>query len=565
MQIIRQLYVSLEGRVELAVKYRLTIGIAAALQSSCVVAQVTLDRADPAIIERTLPQQRAAKPGPVIPTAVAQVDFATRAPITGVVRAITIDGQDQMPVAAFAGAITPFVGQEMNAADLTRLAGAVADVGRTKGFPFATATIAAQSLVNGVLRVTLDLGRIDAVRVIGARNIVADEILARALVNGHGVRRADLERAIALVGDLPGVRVTSTRYVRQDGFGILLVTIEQDRASAYLQLDNRGSEEVGPIRSTLLASVRGLAQPADELAAIIAQTPFQPSEFTFLRGRYTASIDRAGTTMSVSASVARSNPGAALKALDVIGRSADSAASIQHPLIRGRARSLWLSAEFRASGTDQRLARQRLRRDRLTTLTGAVSGASQVAGGVARGEVTTVVGLPLAGTTREGARFASRSDGDARFVTAGYSVDWTAKLGKPFSLVMASAGQIASRPLLAAAEMGLGGPLFGRGYDYSERTGDQGIAGSVELRADVGRIPGSVITRTQFYGFVDGGVVDNLRDGIGGGSLISTGAGARLGTGSLDWLIEVAMPVNADRFDTGDRRPRISLRVARVF
>ena len=62
---------------------------------------------------------------------------------------------------------------------------------------------------------------------------------------------------------------------------------------------------------------------------------------------------------------------------------------------------------------------------------------------------------------------------DARFVAANYTLDWTRSLGKPFSLVLASAGQVASRPLLATMEFGLGGPMFGRGYDYAERTGEQ--------------------------------------------------------------------------------------------
>ncbi len=546
-------------------KRKVVIGISAALHASGVAAQVKLDRADPTIIQRTLPQQKQAEPATSAPASTSSTISMPPPPITGVVRAITVEGQDQIPPAEFASAIAPFIGQEMSGAELTQLAGAVAEVGRARGFPFATATIAAQSLANGILRVTLDLGQLDAVRVIGARNAVADQILARTLVNGRGVRRVDLERAVALVGDLPGVRVTDTRYVRQDGFGILLVTIKQDRASAYLQFDNRGSKEVGPIRSTLLASVRGLAQPADELAIILSQTPFQPSEFAFLRGRYTAAIDRTGTSMSVSASIARSHPGGFLEALDVVGRSADTAVGIQHPLVRSRARSLWVSAEFRALRTDQRLGGQPLRRDRLTTVTGAVNGASEFAGGVVRGEVTTVVGLPIEGTTREGSPLASRIDGDARFVTVGYAVDWTTQLSKPFSIVLASAGQLASRPLLATAEIGLGGPAFGRGYDYSERTGDEGVAGSLELRADVGRIAGSIVTRAQLYSFVDGGFVDNLRDGIGGGALVSTGAGARIGTGGFDWLVEVAFPVNADRFDTGDRRPQVSLRVARAF
>ena len=528
-------------------------------------AQTALDRADPTLIERTLPAPVAPDAAALPPAGTEPPRAAAAAPVTGVVRAVTVEGQDRLPPATFADVIAGFVGQEMTRDDLARLAGAIADVARRRGYPLATAQIPPQPLANGILRVSLDLGRIDAVRVVGARSAAADRVLAGALATGRPVRQAELERALLLVGDIPGVRVTGSRLVRQDGFGILLVTIEQDRAAAYAQLDNRGSREVGPFRSTLLGNLRDVAQSGDEITLTASNTPFQPSEFVFLRGRYGAPLGGSGATVAVSGSVARSRPGGALEALDVEGRSADAAVAMQYPLLRSRAASLWAGAELRALGTDQDLAGQRLRRDRLATLSGTLGTAAAVLGGALRGEAAAVAGLPVGGVTREGSVLASRPDGDARFLAATYALDWTTSLGKPFSLVLASAGQIASRPLLATMEFGLGGPGFGRGYDYAERTGDQGIAGSVELRADAGAIAGSVVDRAQFYGFFDGGTVGNLRGGFGGGSLVSTGVGARVGTGRFDWLVEVALPLNEDRFDTGDRRPRVSLRVARVF
>lgn len=548
-------------------KRSVLIGLCMGLPASGAVAQVPLDRADPNVIGRTVPGNRAAPATdvPLAPLPATPAPVTVAGPVTGIVRAITVTGQDQVPPSAFAAVIAEHVGRTLDRADLSRLAGAVAEVARTRGFPFATAAVEPQPLADGILRVTLDLGRIDAVRVIGARNAAADRILTRALATGSAVRRAELERAILLVGDLPGVRVTGSRFVRQDGFGILLVTIEEDRASLYVQLDNRGSDEVGPFRSTLVASLRDLAGPADELAVIASQTPFQVSEFAFLRVRYGSLMDSMGTTMSVSASVARSRPGGDLAYLRVLGRSADAAVAVQRPLLRRQGRSLTAGVEFRALGTDQTISGRPLRRDRLTTLAATLDGTAALAGGVLRGGVAVTAGLPLDGTTREGSLLSSRLDGDARFVTASYALDWSAPLWRPLSIALASAGQVASRPLLASAEIGLGGPTFGRGYDFSERTGDEGALGSFELRADAGRIPGSLVTRAQFYGFVDGGYVHNLRDGAGGGTLVSAGGGARLGTGRFDWLAELALPVNADRFDTGDRHPRVTLRVARAF
>ena len=544
-----------------------TFGAIGLSLSPPAAAQVILDRADPTITEQALPRPSLERPEAARPSQV-DVDAAVvtgTAARTATVTAVTVSGADDIDASAYAAVIAPVIGRELDRAELGTFATAIAGVVRARGYPFATASIGAQAMAGGVLRVTVQPGKIDAVRVIGAANAAADAILVGALTGGRPVTQAALERALLLVGDLPGVRVKETRYAIQDGFGILLVTIEQDRASAYAQVDNRGSDEVGPVRSTLLGSLRNLAQDGDELGLIVAQTPLQPSEFAFVRARYSAPVDAAGSVLSVSGSLGRSNPGAALRALDVVGDSGDIAVNYARPLHRRRSASLWAGAEFRVVSVEQTLSGQLLRRDRLATLTGSLSGLATLAGGIFHGEAATVVGLPFAGVTREGDARISRPDGDGRFVAGTFQVDWTARIAKPVSIVLASAGQIASRPLLATAEIGLGGPGFGRAYDYAERTGDIGIIGSAELRADTGGVLRGVIDRTQFYGFVDGGTVDNLRDGFGGGSLASTGAGLRAGTGKLDGMIEVALPLTDDRFDTGDRRPRISVRLSRAF
>lgn len=529
-------------------------------------AQVRLDRADPTITEQALPK-------PVLPsnTQGAPRSQAAAPPVSTIVQpqsriatAIVVDGNSKVETSAFAAALVPYIGRELGAPDLSQLASAVASVARKSGYPFASASIPAQSIDDGVLHVALDEGTIAAVRVVGVTSPLADRILTNALVTDGPVRGDKLERAILLVGDIPGMTVRSSRYLRQNGFGILLVTMAEDKASAYLQVDNRGSAEVGPIRATMLASLRGVALPGDEIRLIAASTPIEPTEFAFLRAVYATPVDPHGSVVTVSGSYGRANPGASLKPLDVIGNSVDVAVGYATPLVRSRARSIWAAVELRALRSDQTLLGAMLRNDRLATVTGSVNGTGKLGPGVWRGEVAVVGGLPVDGVSHEGDLRTSRSDGDARFVTLGYTMDWSTDVVGPFAIALASSGQLASRPLLATAEIGAGGPAFGRAYDYAERTGDQGVLGSAELRANLGRVQGG-LDRIQLYGFVDGGYVDNLRRGVGGGSLLSTGTGARLGYGLLDGMVEIAFPLNADRFDTETKRPRVSFRVSRSF
>lgn len=529
------------------------------------IAQVRLDRADPTIAEQTLPRPTVAAEGQPATVVAAPATLARETKVVlPTPRAIIVVGNAKVPTEAFAPALAPFLGRTLDGADLSRLAGAIAAIARQRGYPFASATVEPQSTADGVLRVTLDEGRISAVRVIGASNPLADRLLSRALVTDGPVRQATLERAILEVGDIAGVTVTDSRYVRENGFGILLVTIAQDRATAYAQIDNRGSREIGPLRETMLASLRGVAQSGDDLRLVAATTPLAPHEFAFLRAAYAAPVDLDGGLVTVSASVGRANPGGWLKPLDIVGNSVDAAVAYATPLVRSRVRSIWASVELRALRTDQTLLGGRLRDDRIATATASLNGTSRLGPGTLSGEAAMVVGLPLAGVTHQGDPYASRPDGDARFVSWGYTVGWTAPLAGPLSVALASAGQLASRPLLATAQLGIGGPAFGRAYDYAERTGDRGVVGSAELRASLGRIA-SLVDRTSLYGFVDGGYVDMLHGGGGGGALASSGAGARLGRGALDGMVEIAFPLNADRYDTGSRAPRLSFRLARSF
>ena len=541
-------------------------GVAALCPWSAAQAQDQLQRADPSVIERVLPQPAKSVPAPeTVVTTTAKPAEADATLTPRVASAIVVEGAPEIARERFSEALMPYIGRDLSTSELGTLSRDVANVARQKGYPFASAWIEPQSMADGVLRVRLDVGTLSAVRVIGRVNPLADKILTRMLVTGRPVRRRRLERAIMLVGDIPGVTVKESKYVRQDGFGILLVTISEDRFSAYAQIDNRGSKEIGPFRSTVIANARGLLRPGDEASIILANTPIDPSEFVFVRGRYTASVDANGAVVSASASYGLARPGAALTPLDVSGESIDFSVLYSKPIIRSRGTSLWGAVEFRGLRSNQTLLSSPLRNDRLATLTASLNGTLQAGSGILRGEVRVTDGLPLPGVTKQGDARTSRNDGDARFVVLSYTAEWTAPLSKRVSVVLSSEGQVASRPLLATMEIGVGGPSFGRGYDYSERTGDNGILGSGEVRFDLGRIVPKVIDRVQIYASVDGGYVGNLRGGKGGGALLSTAAGVRVGRGRLSGAFEVALPRNADRFDTSNRDPRLSFRLSRVF
>ncbi|WP_267395139.1 MULTISPECIES: ShlB/FhaC/HecB family hemolysin secretion/activation protein [unclassified Sphingomonas] len=540
--------------------------IAMAVAMNQAPAQIRSDRTDPALVTRSLPlpseQNRPAETEvqpQAAPGDAVHVGVASTTPVT----AITVTGSN-LPPSLFEAVTRPYRGRSLQTADLTALAGAVAGVARAHGLVFASAAILPQPLANGTLTVSLDEGRVDAVRSLGVSSPAADRLLSM-LVTHAGVTRAELERTLLLVGDLPGVTVVNARYARENGFGVLLVTIAFAKTTLYAQLDNRGTDEIGPWRATELASIRTLAIAGDELSLIASQTPFQPREFQFFSGQYALPVGKTGDRVSASAFYGATRAGADLGYLDLTGKTYGAAIGYSATLQRTKAASFWLDLDLHTIRNQQNIRGTRFRDDSLTVLSATLRTAAQWGGGAFRGGVTTSFGLPMFGATRAGDPRASRDDGDARFVTESVQADWTRNVAGPLSLQLASAAQIASRPLLATAEMSLGGPLFGRAYDYSERTGDEGIAGSAEARLDLRAITRRFLSQAQAYAFIDGGTVSNLADGPGGGSLASSGGGVRVGMGRLNGAVEVAFPLTSNRFDTGDRTPRVSTRMFVAF
>ena len=182
-----------------------------------------------------------------------------------------------------------------------------------------------------------------------------------------------------------------------------------------------------------------------------------------------------------------------------------------------------------------------------------------------RSSATVSQGLDVLDATQAGDPLSSRSDADGTFTSLWLSAQWTRAIAANFNIDVGVRSQLASQPLLVSEEIGLGGAAFVRGYDYSERSGDKGTMGYIELRYKIDRKIGPV-RGVELYGFADGGRVRNLARGFGGGSLFSVGGGLRADVDRrTDASLEVVVPLSGARYDTNDRAPRLRFSVTRYF
>lgn len=332
------------------------------------------------------------------------------------VGAIVIDGLEAMNSADFAATIEPFAGRPLDRAELVRLADAIAARARAEGYVLATAWIPEQSLVGGMLRVRIDEGRIDGLRIEGA-----DDPAIRAQLNGliaHGpVTLAALQRAVLLAGDIPGVWIRATRFERDGARRILVVDAVRNNAGGNALIATDGTKPLGPVRARIAVDANSLISPRDAVDLSFSVTPLDPDELAFFSARYSIVVNNAGTSVGAFGSFSRTEPGAYLAARELLGTAWQGGVRLRHPLLRTPQRSLWLEA----SGEVQDLSQDRFgvlaRHDRIALARLGFYGFGPLAGGTLQGRASVAQGIPVLGATGRGDPLASRLDAAPDFTT----------------------------------------------------------------------------------------------------------------------------------------------------
>ncbi len=413
-----------------------------------------------------------------------------------------------------------------------------------------------QSVTVGVVRVQIELGAIDQIRIIGSDNARLRAMLDTLV--GPAPKGSDVERQLLLAGDLPGITVLGSRYDRQDGRRILEVRVKDLAKRVAVTVDNLGPRAYGPVRARLNANLYDVGRAGSQLS-VQATRALDKDELTYAALRYSAIIANGGGVVGVAASAGRSEPGGKLT-FPLAGDSRYIAAFSNWTLVRSRAGSAWLNTELAYLGIDQAASGRTFQRERTVTASASLSGNHVVGKGRVAGEVGVLKGMIPTSRIGETGMAAPRTGSDKNFTKANAWVSYYRPIGARSAVRATAQAQVASRALPSSQEIGLGGPGYGRAYDFNERFGDQGVMASVEVTHNL-KVKG-----LQAFAFADAGkVIEHGASRYGEGKLASAGAGLRLQTPGFDTDIYVAKPLNADRFETGDRSPRFGVSVSWKF
>jgi hemolysin activation/secretion protein len=551
----------------LATVYIAVAGLCLLTSSLAIAEQAAQTGFDPKQTERNFDdpqfgQPQAARHALRLPALARPAVTADNKPLV-VLRGVTIVGAHAMSNDQIAASYQSYLGRQVSQSNLAAIAGHISDLYRSEGFHLSRAIVPPQDIANGIVRIEVIEGSITEVTLKGDG---AEQFGIRPLLDPvvaeHPSRLTTMERQLLLIDGRAGVRIVDTALEEIGGATgrfRLVVVLKTWHVYMSFGLDNLGSSSVGPWQSYATAALNSYMLPGDSLALNLSTTPNDPRELAFGRLSYDVPVGTDGARIGASALFSDVRPGDDRRLTnDTTKTEAFELRGSIVPLQSQRS-SLMLTAAAGLSNVSERNVFGPIYDDHIRTL--GLTSDYRLQDGYGGNNFVTLTyrqGLDIFGASHFGDDLLSRTGASANFSVLDLWLTRYQTLSDAWSLKLSAASQTASGPLFTSQQFYLGGAAFGRGYGSAETSGDNGIAGSFELRFDQ-RPNLQYLNGYQLYGFVDAGVAWNdgyaMTDGI---SLTSAGGGVRLFLwDDLRADIGVAFPLSYRAPDNDRRSARL--------
>lgn len=437
--------------------------------------------------------------------------FAAPAPLTSIsgptvtVKRFRFQGNHLLSNRQLDAVVKTYLNRPLNFTQLQNAAIAVADAYRKVGW-VVRAYLPQQDVTHGTVCIEVieaNFGR-TRVELNGARISSArlSAIVASAQHSGRPVNAIDLDRALLLINDLPGLSAKGQlapgdRPAQTD---LLLEASAHPLLTGTVTLDNAGQRLTGASQVAVTADLSSPLRIGD-----LAEALYLHSKGTdFASIGYGVPLGARGVRVGVNAShLSYRIVTEQFSALDAHGHSSTVGLNASYPLVRARLENVYLSAAANENWFDNRSLSATT--SRYSVESGQIGVAANrydefAGGGSSTASIEFEQGLvDLGGSPNEAADAATVN-------TAGafYKVDVTLSrlqvITSRLSLYASAMGQYASKNLDSSEMLYLGGMSGIRAYPANEGGGSEGVLTHLEARV---RLPAAL----SLIGFVDWGEV----------------------------------------------------------
>lgn len=488
-----------------------------------------------------------------------------------VLRGINVSGAHVISHDRIAALYQPYLGKKVSQGDLAAIAGAISDLYRADGFHLSRAIVPPQDIADGRVRIQMIEGAIVQadLKGDGAEQFGVRPMLGPVLAEQPS-RLATLERQLFLINARPGVRITDTALEEIGGATgrfRLTVYLKTWHVFTSFGLDNLGSSSVGPWQTYATGAFNSYLTPGDTLAANLSTIANDPRELGFARLSYDAPVGVEGVRLGASVLYSAVRPGDARRLdSDITTTEAFEVRASSVPFM-SQSSGLTLTIAGTFSNVSEHDLYGPYYNDHIRTASLTADYRLQDRfSGTNYATLTFRQGLDVFGASHFDDDLLSRDGGSANFSVLNFWFTHYQTLNDAWSLKLSAASQTASRPLFTSQQFYLGGAAFGRGYGAAEISGDNGLAGSFEVRFDQ-KLNFRYWSGYELYAFGDAGAVWNdgyrLSEGL---ALTSAGAGMRFFLwDDLQADFGVAVPLSYRAPDNERRSPRLLFTLSSAF
>ena len=416
------------------------------------------------------------------------------------------------------------IGMSLDFDGLQQLVNRVTDFLKAEGWFLARAYLPQQDVTAGVIEIVILAGELSAaepVRIVPVHADfqrivpeVAERVTLAALPAGQAVREENINRAVLLIDDLPGVSAQSRLTPGPEtGTSTIVMMLEEGPLwSGDIRTDNYGSDSTGVERATLTTRLNNPSGAGDRIT--LSTTQNEGSEL--YRGNWLLPIGSHGLTFDIGVTNLQYDtitPQGKLYGIE--GRTRTNTQALRYPIVRSRTRDLWLNINGRQQHMIDRANGAETSNKRKNSVAVSLEGTrlDTVAGG---GRTSWSVGLTAGDLDLKGNAEAYMQDQQTyrthgSFQKAVFRLSRLQQLADNLTLQARLDGQFTNQNLDSSEQLSLGGLAGVRGYPSGEAGGDNAGIVQLELRYRWPRpLPGRIAVQSR--AFIDSGWVQLRED-----------------------------------------------------
>lgn len=457
-------------------------------------------------VETTSPQPKASTPKFSMPTRPPM-----NAPVGNMKLALTrfnITGNTVFSTQSLNHLVADMAGTKVAFADMLRAANKITNFYRDAGYLVARAYVPEQEIQEGVIEIAVLEG------LVGIVNVNNEAGLSGKLVNRHidvmkpgtVVSRKNVERAMLLLNDLPGVEAAAIFKIgKETGTTDVDVDLKKTRRiSGNIDLNNFGSDFTGEARLGVTININNPLGLGDSLGFRLLAS--ENTDTFYGSVNYSMSISPSGARLGIRYSSLDSDIGEQFEILDLESEAETWGIYLSYPFTRSR--GLNVIGQISVENRDvQQMFGGALApsssQDDINAVVVALTGDyrdSLMGGGISSYGLAFQRGIKSLGDEFQ----SSRIDADGEFTKYNLTYSRLQFIGAKTSLLLKFSGQFTDDALVSSEQISLGGPNAVRAYLSGEGLADSGLVITAELRRNL-PFSNGFIKNAQLFTFYDYG------------------------------------------------------------